>query len=93
MQIKPFPGVVLVELDASNYGNIPMPEKSYDSITEGTVIAVAEKDEEEWGYLVGHKVHYPKFKDDCPVKNPENRKLNLIPLKDIYGSSYTETTD
>lgn len=93
MIIEPFVGVVLVELPASNYGVIPMPSKSYDSITHGTVLAINPKDQDTWGHLVGRTVHYPTFKDDCKVKTDDKRNLQLIPIKDIYGSSYTETTN
>lgn len=90
MIISPSAGVVLVELAPSNYGNFRLPEKTYDSITSGTVIAVPSDDEEHQAW-VGRTAYWRAYKDDCRVPAEDGRKLALIEIKDILGTAYVST--
>lgn len=84
-------GVILAKLSTSEYGDIPVPEKDYDSITWGTVLAVHPEDETQYGYLLGRQAHWRKYKDDARIAG--EKTLVLIEIKDILGSSYDERTD
>lgn len=78
-------GTVLCRAE-SEFDNIPVPEKDYDSMTWGTILAVNKNDEADYGFLVGRQAHWRKFKDDCRV----GKNDVLIEIKDILGSSYEE---
>lgn len=89
MNIEPQTGRVLVELATSNYGDIPMPEKSYDSITSGKIITVNTEDivagfQVDW---VGRTGYWRLYKDDCRVEGPNGEKLALIEVNDVMGLS------
>ncbi len=88
--IEPTKGNILAKLSTSEYGDIPVPEKDYDSITWGTVVATNEEDKEEYGYLLGRQAYWRRFKDDCRIA--DEKTLVLIEINDILGSSY-ESTD
>lgn len=83
--IEPMPGTVLVQLAESEYGNIPVPVKSHDSLTWGQVVSVNEDDVIACGFLRGRVAYWRKYKDDARIPNT---KLALIEIKDILGSSY-----
>lgn len=82
-------GTVLAKLSASEYGDIPVPEKDYDSITWGTVVEL-NKDDADYDYLLGRQIYYRRFKDDARIAF--DKTLVLIEIKDILGSSYDEET-
>lgn len=85
--ITPEQGRVLVKLDTSEYGEVPVPEKTYDSVTSGTILAINENDV-DYQYLVGRKGYWRLYKDDLRVaKLPTGEKLALILIKDIDGTS------
>lgn len=86
MIIRPREGVVLVKLAASNYGDIPMPEKSYDSITNGVIVATNPKDTES-DFQVGDSGFWRLYKDDCRVTGDNDEKLALINITDILGTA------
>lgn len=86
IMIEPQTGVVLVELATSNYGDIPMPEKSYDSITSGKIIALPEHNV-TMQFKIGDIGYWRLYKDDCRVEGPKGEKLALIEVKDILGVS------
>lgn len=90
MTIQPTSGVVLVELAASNFGElIPLPEKNFDSITHGTILAVGSpQDFADW---VGCTAFWRQYKDDCRVDDGSGRKLALIEAKDILGVTDAST--
>jgi len=86
--IKPALGIVLVELPNSNYGSVPFPEKSYDSVTYGTIVAVHPDDDQS---LLGKTEYHRLFKDDCRVKGDNGEKQALIEIADIMGTSDANT--
>jgi co-chaperonin GroES (HSP10) len=88
MIIEPMRGTVLVELGTSEWGDIPVPEKSHDSLTWGKVVAVNEDDKEAYGFLQNRNAHWRKYKDDARVDN----NYAFIEIKDILGTSYANTT-
>lgn len=90
MKIEPMPGTVLVELAVSDYGDIPLEQKAYDSVTMGKILGVHPDDKEKWGYLVGRTGFWSKFKDDSRVLGVD-KKLSLIEIKDIKGTAYEHT--
>jgi len=86
--IEPQEGRVLVRLETSEYGAIPVPEKTYDSVTSGTILSVNEKDKDSYGYLVGKIGYWKLYKDDLRVGVlPTGEKLALILINDIDGTS------
>lgn len=86
--IEPEEGRVLVRLDTSEYGAIPVPEKTYDSVTSGVILSVNEKDKEKYDYLVGRKGYWKLYRDDLRVAVlPTGEKLALILINDIDGTS------
>lgn len=85
MNIEPNIGVVLVKLAAGNFGGLPIPDK-YDSITSGTIIAIAEKDNHT--FKIGDIEFHRLFKDDCRIDGPNDEKFALIEVKDILGKKY-----
>lgn len=88
VMIEPRTGAVLVELAASNYGAIPLPEKSYDSITSGKIIAVSDEVSiPPLKEMIGKTGYWRLYKDDCRVEGPNGEKQALIEIKDILGLS------
>jgi hypothetical protein len=87
MIIEPSDGVVLVELAASNYGDFQLPEKSYDSISYGVIVAISPVPglAKDW---IGRTAYWRMYKDDCRLTDDNDRKLALIEIKDILGTSY-----
>lgn len=83
--ITPMPGVALVQLGASEFGNVPVPEKAHDSMTSGIVVGMNPSDS-NWKDLMGKTIYYRKFKDDARINGKD--KLVLIEISDILGSSY-----
>lgn len=81
---EPEPGTVLVKLAESEFGNIPVPTKAYDSLTWGLVVKLNSADTTKT-YLENRIAYWRKYKDDARV--PET-KFALIEIKDILGSSY-----
>lgn len=89
--IEPAKGRVLVKLGASNYGDIPVPPKDYDSITYGLIVRVNEQDKEEYGAWVNKIGYWRQFKDDMRVEVSEGgESLALVDINDIMGTSYEE---
>lgn len=79
---------MLVRLDTSEFGAIPVPEKTYDSVTKGIILSVNSKDENEYGYLVGKRGYWRLYKDELRVGElPTGEKLALILINDIEGTS------
>jgi hypothetical protein len=92
--IEPEKGRVLVKLGVSKYGNVPVPEKTYDTVNEGEIIAVNEIDRESWGYLVGRTGHFKDYMDDLRVATlPTGKKLALIRIDNIEGTSYDDKSN
>lgn len=86
--IQPQEGRVLVRLDTSEFGAIPVPEKTYDSVTSGAILSVNSKDEDKYGYLVGKRGYWRLYKDELRVGVlPTGEKLALILINDIEGTS------
>jgi hypothetical protein len=88
IHVVPQPGVALVKLPVSDYGAIPVPERSHDSLTWGTVISLHE-DDKKYEYLIGRTAYWRKYKDDARVKGDD--KLVFIEINDILGSSYDDS--
>lgn len=87
------PGTALVSLGASNFGDVPVPEKSHDTITWGTIIKLNKEDEKQYGYLLNREGYWRAYKDDAKIDpHVGQKKLCLIDIKDILGSSYEDTT-
>lgn len=86
MVIEPQPEVLLIELAASNHGDLPIGEQ-YNEITQGVVIKINPEDKEFHGKLLNRTVYFRQFKGDCQIFH-DKKKLALIELKDILGSSY-----
>jgi len=85
--ITPEQGRVLVKLDTSEYGEVPVPEKTYDSVTSGTILAINESDTDHQ-YLVGRRGYWRLYKDELRVaKLDTGEKLALILINDIEGTS------
>lgn len=87
MTIEPNKGVVLVELSASNYGNVPLAQKKFDSITSGIIIAFNKDDAFEYSDWLNRTGHWREYKDDARVKGPSGEKCAFIEIKDILGTS------
>ena len=86
--IEPAKGRVLVKLGASDYGDIPVPPKDFDSSSYGVIVKVNPEDEHDYGHWVGRVGYWKKFKDD--LRLPEEDKLVLMPINDVDGTSYEE---
>jgi hypothetical protein len=87
--IVPVKGRILVQLGASEWGDIPVPEKTFDSVTNGVVIKVHPDDEKEYGDWVGEQAYWKLYKDDLRVATlPDGGKLAIILISDIDGTSY-----
>lgn len=85
--IEPEQGRVLVKLAVSEYGAIPVPEKTYDSVTSGLIISINPKDS-DYSYLLGRKGYWRLYKDELRVGTlPTGEKLALILISDIDGTS------
>lgn len=85
--IEPEEGRVLVRLETSEYGAIPVPEKTYDSVTSGTILSINPKDKDK-EYLVGRKGYWKLYMDDLRVGTlPTGEKLALILISNIEGTS------
>ena len=84
---EPEPGNALVNL-VPTYGDVPVPPKSYDSLTAGEILAVHPNDKDKQ-YLVGRIGHWAQFKDDVRLEG----NIAFVPLKDILGSSYADTAN
>jgi hypothetical protein len=80
---KPQPGWALVSIAASEWGDIPTPQKTYDSVTSGEILEIHPSDQPEYGDLVGHVGHWAKFKDDIRFGT-----FSFVKLSDIAGISY-----
>jgi hypothetical protein len=74
----PEPGIALVEL-IQRYGGIKAPEKSYDSLMSGIILALNEVDADK-KYMIDRIGHWRQFKDDLRLTDG----LALIELKDIF---------
>lgn len=84
-------GRVLVKLGTSEYGDIPVPPKDYDSITYGEIVGVCPEEKAEYGYLVGRTGHWRRYLDDMRVAVIDGgESLALIDIKDIMGTSHDE---
>lgn len=79
---SPQPGNALVRL-IPDYGAIKVPTKSYDSIMRGKILAINEKDSDDYIHLIGKVGHWRQFKDDLRLDDEHA----LIELKDILGTS------
>lgn len=89
--IEPTKGRVLVKLGASNYGDIPVPPKDYDSITYGLIIKVNELDKEQCGEWLNKIGYWRQYKDDMKVEVTEGgESLALIDINDVMGISHEE---
>lgn len=81
-KLTPLDGVVLVELGSSPFGNIPVPEKKYDSRTEGVIVALPV---EKVGELqIGLKVFWEEYKDTVRAKQ-DDKEYAFIKIEDIRG--------
>jgi hypothetical protein len=80
--VAPEPGVAVVQLPTSEYGDVPVLTKAHDSLTYGMLLAVNEADQKNKGYLVGRTVYFRKYKDDARLTGNQA----LIEIKDILGS-------
>lgn len=87
MIIEPNQGVLLVKLPASEFGNIPVPDKAYASTTYGEVLYVHHTDKTKHGYLVGRTAYWDKFKD---IKIPTTDNLAFVKVEDVMGYSLPE---
>jgi len=76
---SPEPGIALVKL-IPKYSGIKAPEKTYDSIMEGTIIKI-NKDDESKSYMIGKIGYWRQFKDDLRLTDG----FAFIELKDIFG--------
>lgn len=89
--VEPTKGRILVKLGVSEYGDIPVPPKDYDSITWGLIVKVHPDDEKEYGKWVGKFGHWKKFMDDLRIDSVVgNETLALIPIDKVDGLSYEE---
>jgi hypothetical protein len=87
--IEPTKGSVLVSLPPSDYGDVVLTEKAYDSVTNGEILSVAKEDEEKIGHWVGRIGYWHKFRDDARITGTaDTRKMALVEVKDILGTSY-----
>jgi hypothetical protein len=75
---EPEPGIALVKL-IPRYSGIKAPEKSYDSIMEGTIIAINDANKDK-NYMIGRVGHWRQFKDDLRLAD----NYAAIELKDIF---------
>lgn len=89
MIVEPEPGVILVRLATSEFGDVPVPEKAHDSMTHGTVVAINPENKDR-AYLMGRTAYFRKYKDDARLF--EDNKLALIEIKDVLGTSYEKET-
>lgn len=87
MITEPTKGNILVELSASEWGDIPVPEKSHDSLTYGKVISVSKSEVEKNDWLVGRTAYWRKYRDDARI----GENMCFIEVKDIMGTSYENT--
>lgn len=88
---EPTKGRVLVKLGASDFGDIPVPPKDYDSSTYGLIIKVNPEDEEEYGKWIGRIGYWKKFKDDLKISDEiGGEKLAVILIDDVDNTSYEE---
>lgn len=87
--IEPVSGRILVKLGVSEYGDIPVPEKTYDSITYGEILKVHPDDNiDSW---VGMTGHWRLYMDDLRVATlPTGEKLALILLDKVDGISHDD---
>ena len=89
--IEPTEGRILVQLNASKYGDVPVPEKTYDTVNEGVVIAINPNDKEWYSWMVGRTAHFRDYKDELRVATTaDGKKLAIILISDVDGTSYEE---
>ena len=79
--MTPLNDTVLVEIVGSQYGNVAIPDKKYDSRTSCTVLQVGN---EELDFLIGHEAFWRMFKDDAQFKDG-NKTFAFIDASDILG--------
>lgn len=80
----PEPGIALVKLIPPT---IKVPSKKYDTITEGTVVAI-NKENRDKNYLIGRVGHWREYKDDLRLGAKDT--YAFIELGDIFGTDYKE---
>ena len=89
--IEPTKGRVLVKLGVSEYGDIPVPPKDYDSITWGLIVKLHPDDVKEYGHWVNKFGHWRKFMDDMRVDfSSGSENFALVDIDKIMGISYEE---
>ena len=89
--IEPTKGRVLVKLGVSEYGDIPVPPKDYDSITWGLIIKLNSEDEKQYSSWVGKYGHWKKYMDDLRIGEMAGKEtLALIEISKIDGISWEE---
>ena len=97
---KPQPGIALVKL-IPRYSGIQAPEKKWDSITQGEIIAVGDDHDAtymgidaiymgipilKYEYLVGKIGYWEEFKDSVRLQD----NYAFIKISDIVGTSDKE---
>lgn len=85
IDLEPEPGVVLVKLNTSEYGAIPIPDRPHDTQTNGVVNKLNKLDAHK-NYLIGRTVYFQKYQDDARVFGGD--KFAFIKITDLLGSSY-----
>jgi hypothetical protein len=87
--IEPTKGRILVKLEASKYGAVPVPEKTYDTVNSGEVVKVHPYDNcKEW---VGKTVFFHDYMDALRIAVlPTGEKLALIKIENIEGTAHEE---
>lgn len=97
-KLIPINASVLVELSKSPYGDIPVPDKKYDSRTEGKVIAISDTLQEKnrlanalpaphnqsWDHLIGKTVYWEEYKDGIRAEDGD-KTYAFIKFEDIRG--------
>jgi hypothetical protein len=90
MRVVPEIGVLLIQMPASKYGGLPVAGTNYkDEACYGTVLEVNPDDTEAQRFK-GKTVYFKLFKADCEVTSDSNKKIALISINEILGSSDAE---
>ncbi len=92
--IEPTKGRILVKLDASKYGNVPVPEKTYDTVNSGEVVKIHPDDLKEYQDWIGKAVFFRDYMDDLRVAVlADGEKLALIKIDNVEGTSYNDKSN
>lgn len=89
--IEPTRGRILVKLGVSNFGDIPVPPKDYDSIIEGVILKVNPEDEKKYGHWVNQVGYWRKFMDDMRVATlSDGSQLAIVDIDKVMGIAHEE---